>query len=356
MTVNYQNITIARESRGITQSDLAKLVQGLSQGNLSRMEKGLLPIPTEIINLISQALDYPNTFFYKENQRISSGSLHYRKRITMGQKNLSILEAQLDIISMVIDELLDSVDINEFDIPYLSVTEKRDSAEIAYKIREYFNVPTGPIIEIVKLLEKHGVIVLFMDIDNDKFDGVTRFTRKGQPVMYINRNIPNDRKRFTVGHELGHIVMHLRAPLEGEIDDNEKEMQANKFSSEFNLPKIECRKTLSNLKYNDLGMVKMYWRMSKSAIIYRAKDLGLLSDSQYKYYMMQLSRTGQRKNEIETVDIDKPVIFNKMIELHLNDLNYSKEELSEQLGLSIKDFNKIYNNEFGESKKLRIVF
>ena len=39
--------------------------------------------------------------------------------------------------------------------------------------------------------------------------------------------------------------------------------------------------------------------MSKAAICYKAKEMGLLGDSQYRYYMMQLSKSGQRKKETD---------------------------------------------------------
>ena len=195
------------------------------------MEKGLLPISEEILNAISKKLDYPLSFFSKATIRIPLGTFHYRKRITMGQKKLSILEARLDILSNIIDELLESITINEFDIPHLEVTEKRNAAEIAYKLREFFNVGSAPIENIVKLLEKHGVIVVFFKIDNEKFDGVTRITQKSQPVIFLNSQMPNDRKRFTIAHELGHLVMHLRTSLENEVEDDVKEMQANQFAN-----------------------------------------------------------------------------------------------------------------------------
>ena len=78
MTVNYHNIVVARESRGLTQSELTKAIKGLSQGNLSRMEKGLLPISEEILNAISKKLDYPLSFFSKATIRIPLGTFHYR--------------------------------------------------------------------------------------------------------------------------------------------------------------------------------------------------------------------------------------------------------------------------------------
>ena len=339
-TINYRNITLARESRGMTQSGLSKEVKGLTQGNLSRIEKGLLSISDSLLAEISKVLDYPLCFFYKESQASSNGSLFYRKRVSMSQKQLSILEAKVDILNMVIDELMESVDVPELNIPHCDVSGSNTPSVIAFKLREYLGIQRGPLERIVNVLEKNGVIVIFLDIDNGKFDGVTKFTKKSQPVIFVNANMPNDRKRFTIGHELGHLVMHLRVPFD-DVEDQEKERQANEFSAEFNLPFVECKRSLFNIRYGDLGNLKMYWKMSKAAILHRAREIGSLSDNSYKYYMMTLSKTGQRKEETEKVDIDQPVLLKKMIDAHLYDLDYSEEELSNLVGLSVADFQNL---------------
>ena len=244
-SINYQNITLARESRGLTQSGLSKEVKGLTQGNLSRIEKGLLPISDSLLAEISKALNYPLCFFYKKSQTSSSGSLFYRKRVSMSQKQLSILEAKVEILNMVIDELMESVDVPELNIPHCDVSGSNTTPVLAFKLREYLGIKRGPLEQIVSILERNGVIVFFLDIDNDKFDGVTKLTNKSQPVIFINANMPNDRKRFTIGHELGHLVMHLRAHFD-DVEDQEKERQANEFSAEFNLPFVECKRSLFN--------------------------------------------------------------------------------------------------------------
>lgn len=105
-------------------------------------------------------------------------------------------------------------------------------------------VPTGPIDNIVSLLEKNGVIVMFLDVDDmEKFDGLTMFTTNQAPVIWINRNIPNDRKRFTLAHELGHLVMHLRSE-NLEKPEDQKEIEANEFAGEFLMPESQCKEDL----------------------------------------------------------------------------------------------------------------
>lgn len=343
MNIIFKNITLARESRGYTQSDMAEGVQGLTQGNLSRMEKGLLPISDEIIHKISIFLNYPISFFQKECNISSSSSMFYRKRISMSRKKLSKLEAHIDITSRVIDDLLESINIPEFNIPHVDVTDKITPEDIAYRIRNYLNIPKGPIENIVSILERHGVIVIFYEADYEKFDGLTKFTNKSQPIIWINENMPNDRKRFTLAHEMGHLVMHLRKQ-DLDLDDTEMEKQANQFAAEFMLPYIECKKDFFNLKFNDLAPLKYYWKMSKAAILYRAKDIGSINEKTYTYYNILLGRNGERKNETEIINIDRPTILSKMINLHYDQLGYNKSELAEMLGLSIDDLNKLYLN------------
>lgn len=343
MNIIFKNITLARESRGYTQSDMAEGVQGLTQGNLSRMEKGLLPISDEIIRKISEFLNYPISFFQKECNIATGSSMFYRKRISMPRKKLSKIEAQINITSRIIDDLLESINIPEFNIPHVDVTDKMTPENIAYRVRDYLGIPSGPVENMVSILEKHGVIVIFYDVDYDKFDGVTKFTNKSQPVIWVNENMPNDRKRFTLAHEMGHLVMHLRNQ-DLDLDDNEMEKQANRFAAEFMLPFIECKKDFFNLKFNDLSSLKYYWKMSKAAILYRAKEIGSINEQTYTYYNICLGRNGEKKNEREIIDIDRPTILPKMINLHIDQLGYEKSELADMLGLSIDDLNKLYLN------------
>ena len=353
--VNFRNLLLARESRGITQTNMAKAIEGLNQGNLSKMEKGLLPISEDILTKIAVFLDYPTSFFYKQSQNRELNSFFYRKRVTISSKAITQLEAKFDLTRIAIDELLDSVDIPEFSIPSIPVSERCRPDEIADRIRIYFGLSRGPIEKITALLESHGVIVIFIKDAPEKFFGVTMFTNKSQPVVFINEDLSNDAKRFTLGHELGHLVMHLRENNTYQKDEKELDREADMFSSEFNMPEEDCKNDLFRLKYKDLPTIKAYWKLSKSAICYKAKSMGVLGDSQYRYFMMQLSSSGQRKKENEYVDIDEPTLLEKIVDVHINNLHYSFDELSEMIGISTNDIQSLLPHKEAVRPKFRII-
>jgi len=352
--INHRNLLLARESRGITQKTLAEAIDGLNQGNLSKMEKGFLPISNDMIERIACYLDYPVSFFYKESQSRNLNSFFYRKRVTLPIKELTKLEARFETARIAIDELLDSVEIPEFDLPSIAVEGDITPSEAARRIRLFLGIQKGPIDNIVKILERHGIIVIFLEDAPEKFFGVTMFTNKAVPVIFINAEKSGDNKRFTIGHELGHLVMHLREDVYS-MDEKDMDKEADAFSSEFNMPKQDCLRDLLNIKYKDLPSIKMYWKLSKAAICYKAKELGLLGDSQYRYYMMQLSKSGQRKKETEFIEIDEPSLLKKIVKVHIEDLEYTRKELENITGLSNDDLETILPQTRLVRPKMRII-
>ena len=334
--INGKCIKLARESRGLSQSKLSELL-GVTQATLSRFEKGVLTVTPEAVSKMANVLNYPASFFEKDICIVGETSLFYRKRASMTVKDLSILESKISILSKGIDELMESINIPELRIPSVEPSVDNSPQEIAYKVRNFLGVPAGPIDKIVSLLEKNGIIVMFLDVDDmEKFDGLTMFTMNQAPVIWINRNIPNDRKRFSLAHELGHLVMHLRSE-NLEKSEEQKELEANEFAGEFLMPKSQCKVDLFKLKYKDLGMKKYYWKVSKAAIIYRAKELKCISEETARYLYVTLGRYGERKNESVQVPIDEPQIVKKMYSLHVSELKYSVEEMMDITGLMTDD-------------------
>lgn len=341
-TVNHELLSLARESRGLTQLQLVEKVSNLNQGNYSKMEKGLLPVPDETLKNIAYALDYPSVFFFKKSVKTPISSFYYRKRVSLAKKCLAVLESRLDILRMLIDDLLDSIEIPSFSLPQYKVNEKNPPNIIATKIREVLGIPRGPIESLVQVIEAAGVIVYFIDTDADKFDGITLVTDSGQPIIFINDKLPNDRKRFTIAHELGHLVMHIPfSPLPSEQNEED---EANQFASEFLMPYLDCRYELQNLRFNDLGTLKAYWKLSKAAIIYRAKQIKAIPENRYLNLNIELSRTGQRKCETGIVELDNPQLVKKIIDAYTNSLNYSHEDIMAFLALNPNDFYTYFLN------------
>lgn len=349
---NGRMITLARELKGVSQSILSSNIPNLNQSTLSQLEVGALDVSYELWNRIADYFQLPLSFFTLERPLTPISSFYYRKRQTMPKKQLAELEAKMDIIRMSTDKLLDIVDIPECQLPFFNIENYQDKRmaadETARKIREFLKIPKGPIVNLVEILERNGIIVYYFKDAPEKFDGITLFSDKAQPIIYVNDSIPNDRKRFTIAHELGHLVLHIRTSQDL---DRDEETEANQFASEFLMPAIEIKNTLHYLTLNNVTNHKEYWKVSKSAIFRRAKDLGVIDNNKYTYFNIELSRRGERKTETGFVGSENPLILKNIIAAIKKDLQNTIEDICLMLCLS-KD---LYESLF-EDGKLRIVY
>ena len=334
MKVNHSQLTLAREYRGLTQTELSKAVTGLSQSNLSKFEKGLGGLSDELLGKIFDTLNFPKEFFAKKIN-IDLEIANYRKKSSISKTLLQDFETSCKFIGYLIDEMADSVDYPDFSLVTLDLEEGYTPEEA----RKNFRIaPDEPIHDIFKVIENKGIIIYELNTD-EKFDGISFFTPKGFAVIVINKRFTNDRKRFTLAHELGHLVMHCSADFPIPIGRN-KEQEANDFASEFLMPKSAIIKSLGNLKVSALSALKNYWLVSKAAIVRRAYSLGAIDKDRYQFLNIELSRSGEKKKEKDTVSIDYPQVFSTSVGLHLKELGYTENELAGAFSLPLDIIQK----------------
>src|SRR5690606_22384920 len=113
--------------------------------------------------------------------------------------------------------------------------------------------------------------------------------------IYINKDASADRQRYTLAHELGHLIMHCGKYIP---TVEEAEVEADRFASEFLMPELEIKHQLnSRLSFSQLGDLKRYWKCSMSSIVMRAHKLGIIGKDRYTSLYVQLSRAGYKKKE-----------------------------------------------------------
>jgi Zn-dependent peptidase ImmA (M78 family)/DNA-binding XRE family transcriptional regulator len=348
MDINNKQLIFAREYRGFTQSELAKRIMGLSQPNLSKFEKGLGSLSDEVMAKIIDYLKFPTSFYKKKVYNVIENA-HYRTK-SINKSQRSNIEYTVKLIGYTIDEMADSVEFPEMRVAQIDIEDGYTPAKIAQHTRKYMNLKDEPVINICSLLEDKGIIIVEFDCDVESFDGVSFTTDAGYYVMVINKNFSNDRKRFTIAHELGHIVMHLSSNfIISDLRDKEKE--AHEFASEFLMPSNYIYNSLLNLKSSSLAELKNYWLTSMSSIVKRAADLKAINQDRYTYLFIELSRMGYRKNEPMDVFIDSPLLMKQAYLLHKNDLNYSNEELASSFCLPIDVVERFF---YPKKVKMRV--
>jgi Zn-dependent peptidase ImmA (M78 family)/DNA-binding XRE family transcriptional regulator len=324
---NPRMIEMARKASGQTQKALSEML-GIAQGQLSKIEKGLSSPDEATLNALSQALMRPLSFFYKdEYMRPTTTALH-RKKQSSSKKQEDQLIAFANIVRMSVDSLLDAFELHG-NVPRLDLDDYHgDPARVAKAIRYYWKMPMGPIQNLYQLLEDKGIFIFEFDFGTTKMDAFT-LTGSTVPVIMLNKVFPLDRKRRTLAHELGHIVMH-------DLPGDNVEKEADLFANEFLLPEQDIREDLYRLNLKKAGMLKPWWRASMMSLIVRARELDIISDRSYKSLCVQMSRSGYRKVEPVALEQnnEKPTLFHDLIESHVKELGYSLESLSEITSLS----------------------
>lgn len=350
MKVNPKQLIIAREYRGYSQTELAKEIEGLSQSNLSKYEKGIDILSDEILLRIIDFLKFPANFFSKKILNFSE-NVNYRKRASMTKNERTKIDLTCRLIGYVVDEMANELEYPDFTLRMIDLEEGYTPTYIAQYIRKLLGIEEGPVKDINQTLEKSGIIIVEFNFDTSLFDGISFMSDNGYPIIIINKSCSNDRKRFNIAHELGHLIMHTA------IDNlypehRNKELEANMFASEFLMPESEIKNSLVNLKMVDTVELKRYWLTSMSSIIMRAKDLGGISQDRYKYLNIELSRNGFKRKEPINVYIDSPKIFMTAYKMYRDELGYSMNDLSDAFCLPIDVLNKLFDD---SGTRLRIL-
>ena len=341
--MNHKQLTFAREFKGYSQTELSNKIQGLSRSNLSKFEKGLGVLSEDLQKKIIDFLGFPEDFYNRKINTIIENA-NYRKRATVSKTKILKFENKCKVIGYVIDELSESIEWPDFKLAPLNVEDGYAPEYIANYTRRLLKVNVDePIKNIFSILETAGIIIYEIN-DDEKFDGVSFITDKGNPIIIVNKNFSNDRKRFTIAHELGHILMHNENnfPISSYRD---KEKEANQFASEFLMPENYIKNSLRNLKLSEVGNLKSYWLTSMSSIIRRAKDLKCIDDNRYKYFLIEMSRNGFTKKEPIEVFIDKPTCLKNAINLFKTDLAYSLEDFSNYTALPKDIIDELFNSD-----------
>lgn len=341
----------AREYRGFSQTELSEKISGLSQSNLSKFEKGFGLLSEEIIVKIIQFLNFPEEFI---NRKISTSieNANYRKKATISKALIQSFENKCKLIGYLVDEFSSTIEWPEFTLSPLNVEEGFTPAYIANYNRKLLKIGRDqPIREIFSVLESNGIIIFEIDAF-EKFDGVSFITDKGFPVIVVNKNFSNDRKRFTLAHEVGHILLHNENnfPISMHRD---KEDEANQFASEFLMPADEIKNSIRNLKMSDLADIKRKWLTSMGSILRKAKDLNCIDDNRYKYFMIEFSRSGWLKKEPIQVFIDNPTLLNNAYNLIKDHLSYSIDDFVKFTALPADIIEEIFIT--NDTLRLKIV-
>ena len=166
--------------------------------------------------------------------------------------------------------------------------------ERAMALRDFWRVPDGPIANVVRLLEVNGVIVAHCIVDCPEVSSFSRVF-DARPVVVLKEERDDvARLRSDAAHELGHLVLHEEPEAGNQIVEN----QAQAFAASFLMPRDQIAGLLPrSFDIERYRSLKRTWGVSMQFLLYRAKELGKMTDSTYRRAMMVFSKQRWRINE-----------------------------------------------------------
>lgn len=360
MTIQFNHglLRVARQRSRFSQGEAAERLQ-VPQVTLSRYETGAAMPKEGFAARASEIYDLPETFFFQPDAPIGAPvSVHpmWRKRHDVSVRELDGIVAEINLRIMHIRRLLDAVDYQpRTNIPRLDLDDYNgDPERIASLLRAHWLIPRGPMANLTSAVELAGAIVVHSYLGESAVSGVTVSAPGMPPIIVLNKEQPSDRMRFTLAHELGHLVMH-RFP------SSDMEREANNFASAFLMPSDDIKIALSGrIDLRRLAALKPEWRVSMQGLLYRAQTLQLIGKAEAGWLWRQFNTSRIKLREPPELDFptEVPGVMNRMISLHLTNMGFAMHELLKVLHVHEHTFMEMYPEQKAQPAKgvkLRIV-
>lgn len=288
----------ARKIAHLSLRELSEALGGVpSHTMLSRYEKGETMPDGAVLARLVGALKQPVDFFFRSYEVEFSG-LSFRRKSSLGVgRRRAIEEKSRDFFSRYfeLEELLNAK------IPYTppfaeaELTREDEVERYAADLRSKWNLGTDPIPNLQQFIEMKGIKVHEVETDDPAFDGFS-CEANGEPVIvvgsWLRKVVP--RKRMTLAHELGHVVL----PIPDHFSEAQQEALVKPFAGALLMPQEHFTAMFggrrSSMSLGELLELKQYFGVSMMAIMFRASTLELITQAVYERFCIAASQRGWR--------------------------------------------------------------
>lgn len=332
----------ARQANGLSLRALAEKV-GVSAMMLSKYERAESMPTSAVLLALADALGVRTEYFFRstsiELERIEHRNKHRWKLPAQAERKvLADVRDQLERWA-VLDKITPAPWSVSFSLPddLPDRIEDLDAIEdIAIKVREHWDLGLNPLPDLIDTLETRGIKVFTTRFDDLRFEGMSAHADHHH-VVVVGRQWPGDRQRFTLAHELGHLVLDDLL-----VSDIDKEKAADRFAGAFLVPSPIVKAVLGarrrSLEVYELYMLKQEFGLSIAGWSYRALDVGVISKATHKEFWRLLARKGWNKNEPgKPCPSEKPRLFEQTVYRVLSEGLISESKSAELLSISVRN-------------------
>lgn len=271
--------------------------------------------------------------------KLAEEQIHFRKLFTTRVGIKQVAMARAEMTGMLVRTLERRVKLPAVRIPTIADAVTGSDVEAAAdQCRREWDLGQGPIADMTRLAEHVGSVVTTFQSVSTEIDAMS--FAFGRPIIVRNEAKRSAcRQRFDIAHELAHAVLHSGR----QTGDHATESEANRFACALLVPrammvKLFPRSRGQRLDWIGLSEFKRTWKISKAASLYRARQLELLTDAQYRSGVVSLKRTGQalRESEDHSIPIEEPSLLRTSFELLARKKGLYGQDIAKELMVSFE--------------------
>jgi Zn-dependent peptidase ImmA (M78 family)/transcriptional regulator with XRE-family HTH domain len=336
----------ARLAAGLTLSALGNKV-GVSHTAIQKYEKGqLTPSSAQLLKL-AQACGI-RTEYYFRTHTVALRQPEFRKRSTFGKTAQDALQIKVTELVEKRVELLSA--FPKLPLPVFAppanlpqqITSLDEIDACADSVRKAWQLGLHPLADLTATLEGLGLLVIVVDEQNLGFSGLTAkaCTEDGReyPVVAVAKRWPGDRQRFTLAHELGHLLLAGRL-----AEGSDAEQACDQFAGAFLAPRHAVLQLLGaqrhTLEWQELYVLKREFGLSMAGWLHRAKQCGVITEAIYQTMIKWYAAKGWRQGEPgEPLPQEEPRLFEQLVYRALGEQYISDVKAAELLGIPLMRF------------------
>ena len=341
-----ERLKLARRRSGLSLRELSSAMGGIvSAQAIGKYERGEMMPSSTVAIALADALEVSLSYLLSPTT-VSLESVEFRKLASTKAKERAAVEGEvLDNVDryLQVEQIL-GLDIPGEDGPdgtLFRIDDVEDVEEAAASARTDWNLGSGPIPDMTELLEERGIKVFTLTLPGS-VDGLScRVRRSGGddvPVVVCSMGKSLERQRFTIAHELGHLVLDIPASVP-------EEKACHRFAGAFLVPGDELFREVGrrrmNFGFDELIEIKHIFGISAAALVMRMRDLGIITQATLRDILAGIG-SGWRTDEPRPLRrTESPTRFRRLCLRALAEGEISESKAAELLRLRVSEIGNI---------------
>lgn len=318
----------------------------LTRQALNKYELGRSAPSDKTIEVLALALDIPIRFFASSSQ-IELKNISFRKLESYPAKESERIE---ELVKSKLERYIQLEKLlgipPEFEDPNIGsgITDLLSVDKAANKLRDTWELGNVPIANTREVLENNHIKVI--DVESTvELDGFSATANADYPVVVLNSTKLKEftaRKRWTTLHELGHLLLDL-----SHLSHKQQERYCHYFAGALLFPRETFKRVIgekrNNLSLQELASLKQEYGISMQAIVYRAKELEVISQNYYRQFFFMFNQMGYKVNEpVEYHGKESAKRFDQLLFRALSEKVITLEKAAELIDMTVPEFTEKY--------------